>query len=695
MAKLNFTGDGSTHSTPDRRTLGAEIMILSKRTTRRLSGLALLSSTILAGTTAFAQQGTQQTTTATELDEVVVTAAGRQQQVKDAPASISVITRETLEQSPYRQITDALLDVPGVTITPGEGNSRDISIRGMGSAYTLILIDGKRVNSRESRTNGGNIAEGGLLPPVEMIERIEVVRGPMSSLYGSDAMGGVINVITRRIGNEWSGSVRVNGTAQTQGEYGDYYDASVYASGPLIQDVLGLQLSASMNRRGEDDILTASPERKDDSLSAKLGWALNAKHDLLFETAYYDQESIQTYGRTLEATTALPEGTKTVQSQERYVYSATHTGDWGWATSRSFIQFEDATRKETDVNIKNTVAQTSWIVPIGAHILNVGASYDFADLYAPQGNGLTVDGKMRDAADRTQWAVFAEDEWSLTSNFALTAGVRLDDHDLYGSQVSPRLYGVWKPTPGLIVKGGVSTGFRAPDIRQTLADWGQNSRGGTIYGNPDLQAETTLTYEANLIYTITPRIEIGLTAYQTDFKDKILRVTCAEATAWCVDEPLSSIGRPPTTYVNIDDARIKGLEATLDARLTDSITLKATGTLTDSEQLSGANAGAALNETPESQASVALTFRPRNSKVSGFVRAVYYGEEAQAAVAISASNIIAPGYTTVDLGGAYEVNDKVTLRAGIQNLFDYEMTYEEFGYVNDRARVWAGLTAKF
>ncbi|UQV19130.1 TonB-dependent receptor [Brevundimonas albigilva] len=668
-------------------------------TTRpRVLSAVLLATTALCASGARAQntvQNTVQATAPSELEEVVVTAAGREQQVKDAPASISVITRETLERSPYTQITDVLLDVPGVTVTPGEGNSRDISIRGLGSAYTLILVDGKRLNSRESRTNGGNIAESGLLPPVEMIERIEVVRGPMSSLYGSDAMGGVINVITRRIGDEWTGSVRVNGTAQTDGDYGDYYDASVYASGPLIADTLGLQLSASMNRRAEDDILTASPERKDDSLSAKLGWSLNPNHDLLFEAAYYDQESIQTAGRTTEITEDAPEGTKSIQSQERFVYSINHSGVWGRSTSQSFVQFEDATRKETDVNIKNTVAQTAWIVPIGAHILNIGAYYNFADLYAPSGNGLTVDGNVRDAADRTQWALFAEDEWSLTSRFALTAGVRLDDHDLYGSQVSPRLYGVWKPTDGLIVKGGVSTGFRAPDIRQTLADWGQNSRGGTIYGNPDLEAETSLTYEGSVIYTVSPRVEIGLTAYQTDFKDKILRVTCLEAQAWCVDEPLSSIGRPPTTYVNIDDARIQGLEATLDARLTDSMTLKATGTLTDSEQLTGAQAGASLNQTPESQGSVALTFRPRHARVSGFIRAIYYGQELQSTVQPSGSNILAPAYTTVDVGGSYRLDDKVTLRAGIQNLFNHEMTYEEYGYVNDKARVWAGLTARF
>lgn len=347
-------------------------------TPHRAGAALLFATTCLYGHAALAQSEE-----ATRLDEVVVTAAGRAQQVQDAPASITVITRETLEQSPYRQITDALLDVPGVTITPGEGNSRDISIRGMGSAYTLILVDGKRLNSRESRTNGGNIAEGGLLPPAEMIERIEIVRGPMSSLYGSDAMGGVINVITRRIGDEWTGSVRANGTLQSDDSFGNYWDASVYASGPLIEDVLGLQLSASMNRRAEDEILTASPERKDDSLSAKLGWTLNAEHDLLFEAAWYDQESIQTAGRTVEPTAAAPAGTKTLQSQERLVYSVVHNGDWGWATSRSFLQFEDATRKETGVNIQNTVAQTSWIVPMGDHNLDG----------APQANHVATNGQ--------------------------------------------------------------------------------------------------------------------------------------------------------------------------------------------------------------------------------------------------------------------------------------------------------------
>lgn len=124
-----------------------------------------------------------------ELDDVVVTAAGYEQQVQDAPASISVISREDLEGRAYRDITDALRNVPGVTVTGG-GSSQDISIRGMGAKYTLMLVDGKRQGSRETRPNSdGPGIEQGWMPPLSAIERIEVIRGPMSSLYGSDALG--------------------------------------------------------------------------------------------------------------------------------------------------------------------------------------------------------------------------------------------------------------------------------------------------------------------------------------------------------------------------------------------------------------------------------------------------------------------------------------------------------------------------
>ena len=154
--------------------------------------LSSLAGSILLATSAHAAQSTSSTET------MVVTASGHEQAEITAPASISVITRDELDNKYYRDVTDALKTVPGVTITGG-GDNKDISIRGMGSAYTLILVDGKRQSSRQTRPNSdGPGIEQGWLPPLEAIERIEVIRGPMSTLYGSDAIGGVINVITRK-----------------------------------------------------------------------------------------------------------------------------------------------------------------------------------------------------------------------------------------------------------------------------------------------------------------------------------------------------------------------------------------------------------------------------------------------------------------------------------------------------------------
>lgn len=626
----------------------------------------------------------------TDADQIVVTASNREQQVKEAPASISVITREDLERLPYREVTDALLEIPGVTVTAGEGNSRDISIRGMSPQYSLILVDGKRLSSRESRTNGGNVSEGGLLPPLEAIERIEVVRGPMSSLYGSDAMGGVVNVITRRIADEWNGSMRINGTLQTDGDHGNSADGNFYLSGPVTSG-LGLQLMGSLNRRVEDDVIGGTPERMDETIASKLGFGLGANHDLLLEGGYYRQKVIETAGRTFEASEDAPVGTQSTQTQNRYVASLSHTGRWGFATSESYVQYEDAEHVEGEKRIKNTVAQSIWTAPLPSNILTLGGFFRNEDLTDLTSNRLP--GSTTTGTTRTNWAVFAENELSLLDGFSLTGGIRLDDDEQYGSHWTPRIYAVWSITPQFTLKGGYSEGFRAPNLRQTLADWGQGSRGGTIYGNPDLEAETSRTVEAALLFDGMD-VQASVTAYDTRFNDKITRVTCLAANAWCVDEPLSSIGRPPTTYVNVDEARIRGIEATIDLALLPTLRLNASGTLTDSEQLTGDNAGAALNDTPKQQASGSLNWRP-NERFSTYIRAIFRGEEAVTEAQISGENIVAASYTTVDIGASYRLSPAFTLHGGVQNVLDKRLTYEDYAYVIDPARVWLGVTSRF
>ena len=119
----------------------------------------------------------------TELAPIVVTASGTVQELRDAPASISVISQTQLKKHPANRLENALQDIPGVNVSGSNANKSDISIRGLPADYTLIMVDGHRQNTRESRPNGNGGFEGAFIPPVSAIERIEVVRGPMSSLY--------------------------------------------------------------------------------------------------------------------------------------------------------------------------------------------------------------------------------------------------------------------------------------------------------------------------------------------------------------------------------------------------------------------------------------------------------------------------------------------------------------------------------
>ncbi|AZL54640.1 TonB-dependent receptor [Aliarcobacter skirrowii] len=206
--------------------------------------LALSVATLIFGGVALNASET------TKLDsvQVVTSASGYEQKITDAPASISVITQEDLQKKPYANLLDAVKDIEGVDI--GESTDKSgqgtVSIRGMGADYTLVLIDGKKQN------NNGDIYPnnfGGLqfanIPPLSMIERIEVIRGPMSTLYGADAMGGVINIITKKISNEWTGSISHSRTLQTDSSWGNKHTTDVAIMGPIIKDKLGISLRGS------------------------------------------------------------------------------------------------------------------------------------------------------------------------------------------------------------------------------------------------------------------------------------------------------------------------------------------------------------------------------------------------------------------------------------------------------------------
>ncbi|MFS8152532.1 ligand-gated channel protein [Vreelandella titanicae] len=623
---------------------------------------------------------------APRLDDMVVTASGFEQQITNAPASISVVSREELEQGHYQSVTDALRDVPGVTITGG-GASQDISIRGMPSQYTLILVDGRPQNSRESRPNGSAGFEQDWLPPLQAIERIEVVRGPMSTLYGSDAIGGVINVITRKVAQEWQGNVQLDTVLQEDSDSGDSRQANFYLSGPLVGDRLGLQLYGRASQRDEDNILNGYEDKSLQSLTARFSLAASKNHDFTFEAGITEQER-----ESLMGSSAPSEGCRGGCEDSfndftnRHV-ALTHSGRFDIGSSESFIQRETSENPSREIEIANTTAKTSLVMPLGAHMLTLGASYEEESLDDYTTNQISD----RTNVKQQQWALFIEDEWLLTDTWALTGGIRLDDAENYGSHISPRLYSVWNMTSDWTLKGGVSTGFRSPNLREATADWGQTSRGGDVYGNPDLEPETSLNKELALLYANDTGLSGGITLFHNDFKDKITRIACPIDI--CTDGA-NDYGSDPTYRVNVDEAVTQGAEVSIAAPLNDALALTASYTFTDSEQKSGEYAGEPLTQLPRHQVSATLNWQA-SAKLSQWTKVTYRGEESQPTTGPSQSSIVAPSYTFVDAGVGYQLNESTQLNAGIYNLFDETIDYDEYGYVEDGRRVWLGLNVAF
>jgi len=682
---------------------------------RKTGGIALLVTTVAWQTPIFAQE-------VTTLDEIVVTASGFEQTVKEAPASVTVVTAEELAKGSFTNLADALREVQGVSVT-GTANESDIFIRGLPGQYTLILVDGKRQTTRDSRTNGDSGYEQSFIPPIAAIDRIEIVRGPMSSLYGSDAMGGVINVITKPVADAWSGSVTVEGTFQDTRGFENSQQQSFYASGPLMQDKLGLQV---WGRKFDQDAssIDGGPNGSDDfDLTGRLSWMIDPNNDLFLEA-----------GRT--QITSEEYGDQSYRNHDRDHWSLTHKGHYGLAETETSFQQERGERTSYDRDgddfvenlrspeVENSVLDSKATLPAdfyGEHRLTFGAQYirtEVTDQNPGEQAQLPDDERYDEKFGLDQWAVFVEDEWRLREDFALTLGVRYNDHEIYGSHITPRIYGVWNATDALTVKGGISTGFRAPDIRTITPGYAYTTGGGgcasnsppscgVILGNPDLEPEETTNLELGTIYE-GQGYSFGATIFRTKFKNKLQQINTGNP--W-LDGPQYTDSNGNLAYYNIfqnfnvDEAVVQGLELTGSWDMTDVIAMRASYTYTDSEQRSGDFEGFPLARTPEHMASLRFDWQTPVDGLDSWISVNYHGSEIASGLRIGSSGTPvtingASGrkyspYTTVDLGGSYEVNETATFKAAIYNLFDEKITEAEFNTVQEGRRLWVGLTASF
>ncbi|HAA46430.1 MAG: putative outer membrane receptor [Halomonas sp. 54_146] len=649
----------------------------------------------------------------TQLDNIVVSASGFEQAMVDAPASISVISREELERTRVTSLADALRDVEGVDVggQVGKTGGSNISIRGMPSGYTLILIDGRRQNAAGSVTpNGFGETSTSFFPPVSSIERIEVIRGPMSTLYGSDAMGGVINIITRRVGREWAGSIGVENTFNEDRDFGDRREINLYTSGPLIDDTLGAQLRGRFYERDASELVYSdqngdpievsqrgpSPVEGDIyNLGGKLTWTPNTANDLWID----GEVSRQRYNNddaqlgTLD-TSNQAFGYADELRFEREQIAIGHTGRFAAGTLESSLMRNSTETKGRTIpgsvgeayegfpgivggdsrklDTTNTVLDSKFIMPLGDHITTLGMQWWDAEL---------DDGLAGDAFEQTTWSLFAEDEWLLQDDLALTLGGRYDHHDAFGSQFSPRGYLVWNTTPEWTLKGGVSRGYKTPTLN-ALHDGinGVTGQGTTLtIGNPDLEPETSTSSEIGAHYDSQQGFTASATLFYNQFDDKI----ASGNDILIENDPLIPNGLYGQD-VNIDEAITQGVELSTGYQFTPDWRINANYTYTDSEQRSGENKGDPLTDTPEHAFNATLRWQT-TAKLDTWLSAEYRSERYRNREAVRGAPSFDDlgdfkAYSLFHLGGNYAVTDRFNVSATIYNLFDKDFVdYRAYG----------------
>jgi outer membrane receptor for ferrienterochelin and colicins len=665
--------------------------------------LRLLLGTCLTGqpiASAHAQDAETEATPndVTQLERLVVTASSIATDIRSAPASVSVIDRTSLEQKAVVDLSEAIRTVPGVNVGFGSNGTRGISIRGLGSGYSLILVDGKRVNANLTMLRHYN---GDLdWVPLEAIERIEVVRGPMSTLYGSDALGGVINIITKKGTDRWSGSVTTEFLQPESKASGATQRLNGYVSGPLIPDVLSFTGFGNISRKKADDPTFSDFETprgtRDFDLNGRFTWTPSADHvfdlDIGHGQERYDPFDAESE-RTIKRTTA----------------SLRHVGEWDIGTS-TVTGFMEQSKNEYDIfdrdgdligdgiTAKNFALDGKLAMPIDMmwqQDLTVGGEVRYEELNDPANLGgfnSVIGTSGSPIADSFTAALFLEDQIHFTDRFKLTAGARYDYHDYFGSHLSPKAYLNYDLTDAFTIKAGWAQAFKAPNLRQLNPNWVTTSRGrgcGAVggpcemVGNPDLQPETSNSFEGGFVYD-DGAWQGGLTYFYNLIDDKI--------TSARVPSLITPDGVKFVQQINVDKARSQGLEGFLTIPVHSQISWTNSFTwLFESRNL---ETGMPLSADPEFSFHTNVAWQA-TEKLNLSTTLNYYGKQVDYVLApetLTAQNV--DPYFIADVAMKYDFNENFSTKLGVNNVFDSQPKSESNFKENGRT-FFVSMTGRF
>ena len=582
----------------------------------------------LALISAFSHAAEEKAVEQAEVDTVYVTAEKQLQQ----SLGVSRISKDDIDKRPAaNDISEFVRTMPGVNLTGNtatgqRGNKRQIDLRGMGPENTLILIDGKPVNSRQSERismrGERNTRGDSNWVPVEEIESITVLRGPAATRYGSGAMGGVVNIVTKKVSKEFKGQVNLYANQPQDSNEGATRRIGFNLSGPIIQDTLGFRVYGNLNKtdtdaadinagHGNDSAAGVEGVRNKD-IAGRLQWKISPAQTLILDSSYSRQGNIyngdtQNSNPRSALVNSLADSKAETARLYRSAYSLTHDGAWEWGDTKNVISYERTINSHlpeglaggpegsytgldfVQSRLKNLRLSSEANIPfkLGVdNVLTVGAEFTDSKLDDPASNtqGFKDQGKT-DAfngisatrggkASQRNWAAYVEDNISLTDKTHLIPAIRFDHNSDSGSNWSPALNFSHQIGENWLVKGGVARAYKAPNLYQTNPDFILYTRGQGCplnapnsvrcyyMGNGNLKPETSINKEIGLEFNKNGW-QASATYFHNAYRNKIVIGDQLIAT--------SNIGNWLLQWENTPKATISGIEGNLVIPLHDTL----------------------------------------------------------------------------------------------------------------------------
>lgn len=645
-----------------------------------------LSAILIASPLSLAQTNDSAgVTQSSENNEVVFTANRTDQKLDTVGSTINVITEQQLDNGQYQRVSDALATVPGINISRTSANGEsNVFLRGLGSQNILVMIDGVVVNDPSTP---GRSFDFSTLDTLN-VERIEVLKGPQSTLYGSNAMAGVIQVFTKKGGPqkttltlEGGSYEHIKTTLQTQGQT----DTLTYALAVGLDQEKGI---SSADKRLEGNHERDHFKNKNASFSvnyAPLDWInfdligryADIKTDIdagggpMKDDLYNYQRTKQWIGRFAINTILFDE-----QWLSSLIYDVSDTkrhmhndpdGDKGY--NQEWVRGAYKGRLQS-VTWQNTLNLHKDFQTLFGAVYSRESAQTYYNSISPTWGPYS--GKQ-DKKSVNQKSIYLDQHLNFDDRFFNTIGIRYEDHSQFGDKTTYRLTSRYNINDLVAVKGSYGTGFKAPTLFQ-LYD--------PSNGNDQLNAETSKGFDLGIVLTPIENTTIDVTYFQNKIRNRITYVT----------DPVTWNSR----YVNRDYTKTKGVEFSVNSVLNDQWSLGLNYTYTearDYEKTDAQTLDQKALRVPKHMAGVYANYKPLESW-NIFAEAKYHGS--------AVSNFSAWGdpqrnlkpYWMVNLATDYKINDTVSVYGRINNLLDKKY-YTVWGYGEKRINGAIGVKIAF